>query len=112
MDVYNRGQWQEDPDAAEQFVRMGFFGRITTHDLYAEESTLLFGRPDGAFIAIRQTTYDEQGMALATYPYLVTIHLQTYQFQFAASDFVSVLMFCREYHPLIVQRNQDLMLGQ
>ena len=111
MDVYNRGQWQDDPDAVEQLVSVGFFGGTTTYDLYSDQSILLFGRPDGAFIAIRETGYDEQGIALATYPYLVTLHLYSYQFQFAAPDFVSVLLFCREYHPLIVERNRDLQPG-
>lgn len=110
MDVYNRGQWQDDSNVVTQFVKTGFFGD-TTYSLYAEEDLVLVGRPDGAFISIYETAYDADGTALAAYPYLVTIHLQIYYFQFVAPDFVSVLLFCQEYHSLIAQRNQELMLG-
>lgn len=106
MDVYDRGLWKDDPDAQEKREREGLFG-IVKRDLYDEDETVIVGRADGAYISLRSPSYNWEGRSDAKYPYLVTIHLRTYWFKFVASDFVSVLMFCREHAQLILSRNQD-----
>lgn len=105
MDVYNRGQWEFDGEAQEFFTRISFFGAVETETLYDENQAIILGRTDGMFIALRASLINSQGEYAAKYPYIVSFCLQTYTFNFMVPDFVSILMFCQEFHQIIAEQN-------
>lgn len=106
MDVYNRGQWEFDEDAQEYATRsLGILGMVETENLYEENHTLILGREDGVFIALRASLRDRRGENVASYPYLVSFSLKAYVFTFAVPDFVSILLFCQEFRQLVSEQN-------
>ena len=105
MDIYNRGQWDYDANAQTITQSRGFWGATKTASVYDEEPKILLGRADGAFIAVHDALPDEQGFNSTQYPYLVSFCLQPYTFEFLVPDFVSILIFCREFHQLVTEQN-------
>jgi hypothetical protein len=109
MDVYNRGQWEFDETAQEQVTRsLSILGMIEPENLYDESKVLLVGQEDGAFISLRESRRNRRGTNIAEYPYFITFHLNPYTFNLVAPDFISVMMFCKEFCVLISERNQVL----
>lgn len=109
MDVYNRGQWEFDENAQEQITRPQMFaGLVETENLYDENNALLFGQADGAFISLRESRRNRRGINLAAYPYFITFHLHPHTLSLVAPDFISVMMFCKEFCVLVAERNKVL----
>lgn len=111
MDVYNRGQWDFDEAAQEQITRsLGILGMVEIEDLYEENRSLLLGKEDGAFIALRASLRNRRNENVAKYPYLVTFCLKPYVFNFVVPDFISVMLFCQEFRQLVAEQNMLLKL--
>mgnify|MGYP001483032661 CR=1 FL=1 len=104
-----RGQWDFDEEAQEQVTRsLGVFGMVETENLYEEPHALLFGREEGAFIALRASLRNRRNENVAKYPYLATFCLKPYVFNFVVPDFISVMLFCQEFRQLVSEQNMLL----
>lgn len=103
MLVYDRGNLREDPDAKESEMRERLWGWLPDYlfSFYEAEGET-FGSTLGAHITLRASRKDEwRGTNLAKYPYLLTLRTSTFLIQCVATDDISMMMFLREYGPLL-----------